>query len=171
MQIHKLIGTQMSLMCGGSPRVIACGLLTTTLVAAAGYGLLGWSVYSEPVSDAPLAAATGFLKDVAAGRFEAAYARTTAEFRSRHSLHSFRAMLEQSPCLRQAEYGGANAGDTGAMKLRVRDSTSGDCLIEAAYDHAEVFLKLTVDLDQWKISACIVQANIRKAGRQGACPE
>jgi hypothetical protein len=94
------------------------------------------------------------LDDLAAGRIEAAYARTSAGFQTNHGPESLYQLLNQNPDL-DALY----RRDETVITVR-------PCAIDTDLPSRQVFIKndvlfvgtkLVAEGNQWKVSTCILQ--------------
>jgi len=82
-------------------KYVTIGCTVVLLLGACGMGLVYYSCDAAyQAARAPSDAARAFLVDLREGRVEAAYARTTEDFRAQNDLAAFRALLDDHPELR-----------------------------------------------------------------------
>jgi hypothetical protein len=97
-----------------------------------------------------LSTAGAFLDDIGAGRIDSAYARTTNNFRARHSLTQFRALIDEQPLLKEPA-----ARQLGDYDLKTRHHIQGNatyrCVLQAAKTSLPVKLVLTTEQAEWRI--------------------
>jgi hypothetical protein len=120
---------------------------------------LGWIMSSSGDASDATATATAFLEDLVAGRFEAAYARTSTGFQSSNTMEHFRDVLKRNPMLEEAEpIGECSSGIFPVNGCSTSESRC--CQIWIDKGNRVIALTMRVDRGQWKVSACLVQ-NVR----------
>jgi hypothetical protein len=129
------------------------------LAVLAALGWSGWSSLPAPGLDDPRDTASAFLEDLAAGRFESAYARTSTELQGCYSAEQFRAALEQASSLWQAEPVRTRESDVITSRDWTDDSGARCYRVQMQKGSARVALKLRVEAGQWKVCSCIVLAS------------
>jgi hypothetical protein len=127
------------------------------IAAIAIVGCFSWFVQSQfsviGVGD-PKRAATAFLDDLALGRIEAAYSRTSVGFQSNHSPESLYRLLDLNPDLNASYWRDENVI---TVKPRYIDTNSPCCQVFIKNDVLRAYLELIADGNRWKVSTIILQ--------------
>jgi hypothetical protein len=126
----------------------------------------GWTSWPDRVLDDPTTAATAFLNDLTAGQVEVAYARTTRDFRTRHSLAQLRDLLQQDVMLQAASPSSGAASGQGHLRPCSADPGAWSYQIQGTGGAAILTLKLVVEEGRWRVSSCLVQIT-QSDGRSG----
>ena len=100
------------------------------------------------------ASADAFLDDIVAGRIDAAYARTSTNFRATHNADQFQGLVDQYPALRahtSRSYAFLNVsqqlgGPVGTVRMTILSSNS-------SLSFTLVFVQ---DEDEWKVDRLTV---------------
>jgi hypothetical protein len=134
------------------------------IVVVSSFCWIGWT-RSGLTSNGPTTTATAFMDDLAAGRFEAAYARTSAAFQTCNSLEVFSRTLEPLEACQAADTCGAEAGRTTSVSPSSDTSDPSTFQVCISEGGKSLVLKMLVEQSEWKVSSCILQTGQAQEGR------